>query len=143
MIEKLTMIKQAADLHTSTTTQAIAAEALTDDFLDRHVDQVRAHYLQQRDRMLLALADYFPKEARWTVPDGGMFIWVTLPEGLDASALLGRAVDEGVAYVPGEQFFTDGSGKNTLRLAYSVASPAEIDSGIQRLGSLMALVAKE
>ncbi|MBK5266951.1 MAG: PLP-dependent aminotransferase family protein [Acidimicrobiia bacterium] len=138
MIEKLTMIKQAADLHTSTTTQAIAAEALTDDFLDRHVDQVRAHYRQQRDRMLLALANYFPKETSWTVPDGGMFIWVTLPEGLDATALLGRAVDEGVAYVPGEQFFTDGSGRNTLRLAYSVASPADIERGIERLGSLFA-----
>jgi len=136
MIEKLTMIKQAADLHTSTTTQAMAAEALTGDFLDRHVDQVRSHYRRQRDRMLLALANYFPKEASWTVPEGGMFIWVTLPDGLDATALLARAVDEGVAYVPGEQFFTDGSGQNTLRLAYSVASPAEIDRGVERLGSL-------
>jgi 2-aminoadipate transaminase len=136
MIEKLTMIKQAADLHTSTTTQAMAAEALTGDFLDRHVDQVRSHYRRQRDRMLLALANYFPKEASWTVPEGGMFIWVTLPDGLDATALLARAVDEGVAYVPGEQFFTDGSGQNTLRLAYSVASPAEIDRGVERLGFL-------
>ncbi|MDH5421169.1 MAG: PLP-dependent aminotransferase family protein [Acidimicrobiia bacterium] len=138
MIEKLTMIKQAADLHTSTTTQALAAEALADGFLERHVLQVRAYYLVQRDRMLQALTAHFPPGTTWTVPEGGMFIWVTLPVDLDATSLLSQAVAEGVAYVPGAQFFPNGGGSNTLRLAYSVATLVEIDQGIERLGRLIA-----
>ena len=138
IIEKLTMIKQAADLHTSTTTQALAAEALADGFLERHVLQVRAYYLLQRDRMLQALAAHFPRGTTWTVPEGGMFIWVTLPVELDATSMLVEAVAEGVAYVPGAQFFPNGGGSNTLRLAYSVATLVEIDQGIERLGRLIA-----
>ena len=138
MIEKLTMIKQAADLHTSTTTQALAAEAFADGFLERHVMQVREYYRVQRDRMLDALAAHFPPGTTWTVPEGGMFIWVTLPVELDAAAMLSDAVAEGVAFVPGAQFFPDGGGANTLRLAYSVATLVEIDQGIERLGRLIA-----
>lgn len=138
IIEKLTMIKQAADLHTSTTTQALAAEAFADGFLDRHIEQVRAYYRIQRDRMLDALATHFPQGTTWTVPEGGMFIWVTLAGELDATAMLPAAVAQGVAYVPGAQFFPDGGGTNTLRLAYSVATLVEIDQGIERLGRMIA-----
>ncbi len=119
VIALLTRAKQAADLHTATYTQMMACEAAKDGFIDAHVLQVRDYYREQRDLMLTALAAYMPREVRWTRPAGGMFLWMTLPDGLNASKIAYDAVRENVAYVPGETFFTDGSGLNTLRLSYS------------------------
>ena len=129
--------KQAADLHSSTFTQMIAHEVTKDGFMASQIDKVRKHYLTQRNAMLTALEAYFPPEVTWTVPTGGMFLWVTLPEGNDTVKLLDKAVDQNVAYVPGGPFFATGGGDHTLRLSYSIASLAEIDEGMKRLGSVL------
>ena len=128
--------KQAADLHTSTYTQMIAYEVLSSGFLDAQVGRVREYYKKQRDLMLAALDAHFPDDLTWTRPKGGMFLWVTLPDGVDATELAYEAVEQNVAYVPGEAFFADGTGKNTLRLSYSVATPEQIEAGMERLGQV-------
>lgn len=132
----LVRAKQAADLHTSTYTQMIAYEVLSSGFLDEQVERVRSYYKSQRNVMLKALETHMPTGIRWTRPTGGMFLWLTLPEGSDATELAYEAVKENVAYVPGEAFFADGTGQNTLRLSYSVATPDEIKQGMARLGEV-------
>jgi 2-aminoadipate transaminase len=87
--------------------------------------------------MLRALSSSFPPEVRWTRPKGGLFLWVTLPEGLDASALLARALQQKVAFVPGTSFFPGGGGANTLRLNFSYCRPAVIEEGVRRLASVV------
>ena len=128
--------KQAADLHTSTFTQMVALEVLMGGSLDAQIGRVRDYYRKQRDFVLEAMAASFPDEVAWTRPKGGMFLWVTLPEKCDAALLLREAVAEGVAYVPGEAFFANGGGENTLRLSYSVATLEEIGRGVERLGKV-------
>ena len=103
------------------------------------VAPIRAAYRARRDAMLAALAREMPAGAAWTRPEGGMFLWLTLPEGIDTAALLPRAIDEArVAFVPGRAFHADGGGANTLRLNFTLADPARIDDGIARLGALRA-----
>jgi hypothetical protein len=98
----------------------------------------RAHYRSRRDWLLAALERHMPDGVRWTRPQGGLFVWVTLPEGVDAAALLQRALQEvGVAFVPGGAFFHDGRGRNTLRLSYSLPDEVDLDRGIARLASLL------
>ena len=138
VVTPLTRAKQAADLHTATFTQMIAHEVTRDGFMDAQVPRVRGYYKAQRDLMLRALDTYMPPEIRWTRPSGGMFLWGTLPEGLNASDIAYEAVKQDVAYVPGETFFTDDAGLNTLRLSYSVATPEEIDTGVKRLAQVFA-----
>ena len=88
--------------------------------------------------MLAALETHMPEGVTWTRPEGGLFVWLRLPEGMDAASLLDRAVNEaGVAFVPGAAFFFDGRGRNTLRLSYSLATEAEIEDGIARLAKLI------
>ena len=136
VITLLTRVKQAADLHTATYTQMMAYEVTKDGFMGAQVDRVRAYYKHQRDLMLRALETSMTADVQWTRPAGGMFLWCTLAEGVNATELAYEAVKQGVAYVPGETFFTDGTGLNTLRLSYSVATPAEIETGISRLGQV-------
>jgi 2-aminoadipate transaminase len=133
------MAKQGTDLHSSTFDQMVAYEVVRDGFLDTHVKRIRQVYGQHRDVMLAALAREFPPDlgVRWTRPRGGLFLWVTLPEGLDSKALLARAVEQHVAFVPGASFHPDGSGANTMRLNFSNASEAMIDEGIARLGRVV------
>jgi len=133
--------KQGADLHTSTFTQMLVHEVIKDGFLDTHVPHVREVYRERRDAMLAALADHLPAGVRWTSPQGGFFIWVTLQQGWDATALLEEAVDEGVAYVPGAAFFAEDGRppeRNTMRLNFSFCSPDTIEEGIRRLGRAVA-----
>lgn len=129
--------KQGMDLHTSTFVQMVAYEVAKDGFLKAHVRQIRQVYRQRRDVMLAAMEAYFPAEVRWTRPAGGLFLWVTLPEQMDAEQLLKTAVQHKVAFVPGGCFYPDGSGKNSFRLNFSNAQPAEIETGIQRLGDVL------
>jgi len=143
VIRKLVQAKQGADLHSSTFTQMVAYEVAKGGFLDRHVKKIRAVYRERRNAMLAALEEYFPKEVRWTHPEGGLFLWVTLPEGLDAGEILRTALEEKVAFVPGAAFFPDGSGKNTMRLNFSFAPPEIIQEGIRRLGSVLMKVLSE
>lgn len=128
--------KQATDLHTSTYTQMIAHEVLSSGFLDEQIGRVRSYYKGQRDVMLEALETYMPKGITWTRPTGGMFLWLTLPEGINATDIAYEAVKENVAYVPGEAFFANGGGQNTLRLSYSIATPEQIEQGMARLGEV-------
>ena len=136
VIQKLTLIKQASDLNASRLNQMAVLE-LACTMFDAQVAKARASYVVKRDAMLGALAQHMPDGVTWSKPEGGMFIWVELPEGFDAAKLLPRAVEEaGAAYVPGEAFFADRSGANTLRLSYSLPSVEEIEAGIKRLGAL-------
>jgi len=103
------------------------------------VAKAAAHYRARRDAMLAALKADMPAGVTWTTPEGGLFIWVTLPRHMDGAEILQRAIVEAeVAFVPGGAFFTDGSGKNTMRLSYSLPSEAQITQGIARLGKLIA-----
>jgi 2-aminoadipate transaminase len=139
VIEKLTQAKQAADLHTSTLSQHLALELISRGFLEEFLPVLRRNYGERRDAMLGALAKYFPKSATWTQPEGGMFLLVTLPKHINASKLLLAALEQLVAFVPGEEFHLNGEGKNTLRLNFSNARPERIEGGIKKLGRLLQL----
>lgn len=137
VIGKLVLMKQAADLHTSTLNQ-IAIHAVARDLFADHLPRLRAVYGRRRDLMLAALAREMPEGVRWTRPKGGMFIWLTLPARMDGAALLARSLrSEKVAFVPGHAFFADGSGRNTLRLSFTLHEQQTVDDGIARLGRLI------
>ncbi len=135
---KLLQAKQAADLHTPGFNQRVVHEVIKDGFLDRHVPTIRARYQAQRDAMRAALDAHMPAGCRWNVPVGGMFFWVTLPPQLDATALLPKAVEAGMAYVPGAPFFADAGGHaNTLRLSFVTVPPAQIAAGVAALAGVL------
>jgi DNA-binding transcriptional MocR family regulator len=134
LIDKLALAKQAADLQSSTFNQYIALE-MVQRGLD--VAKLRMVYRERRDAMLEALQKHFPSGATWTRPAGGLFLWVTLPAKIDAMALLPKAVENNVTFVPGEDFHADHSGKNTIRLNFSNAGVDDIHAGIERLGSVI------
>ena len=137
VIRKLVLMKQAADLHSSTINQ-IAIATVAERIFDAQVAKIGAAYSARRDAMLSALERYMPAGTSWTKPEGGMFVWVTLPAGIDGAELLARSIEtEKVAFVPGQAFFADRSGANTLRLSFSCANEAMIEEGIQRLGRLI------
>ena len=137
VIRKLVLMKQAADLHSSSINQ-MAIEHVAKRGFDAQVAKIKAAYSARRDAMLSALARYMPEGTTWTKPEGGMFIWITLPDGADGADLLAKAiVQEKVAFVPGRTFFADGSGANHIRLSFSCANEAMIDEGIKRIGRLL------
>jgi DNA-binding transcriptional MocR family regulator len=137
VIRRLVLIKQASDLHCASLSQMAMHEVIVEGFPDG-LAPIRATYRARRDAMLAALRREMPPGVRWTEPQGGMFIWLTLPEGQDTAALLARAIAEArVAFVPGRAFHCDGTGAHTLRLSFSLAAPAQIDAGIARLGALL------
>jgi 2-aminoadipate transaminase len=138
VIAKLVQIKQSTDLHTSTFTQMVTYEAARDGFLDEHVKLIRATYKERRDAMLAALHDFFPPEVSWTHPQGGLFLWVTMPPGVDSSRLLDLALRQNVAFVPGEPFFPKGDPGSHMRLNFSNARPEQIREGIRRLSIAVA-----
>lgn len=137
VVRKLVLTKQAADLHTPTINQMVMHH-VAERVYDAQVTKIRAAYRDRRDRMLAALERHMPAGVTWTRPQGGMFVWVTLPEGMDGAGLLARAVEDGVAFVPGHAFHADGTGGNSLRLSFSLADGERIDEGIRRLGTLVA-----
>ena len=134
VIKKLVQAKQGADLHTSTFDQMIAYEVVSDGFLDGHVNEIRETYRQRRDAMLAAMDQRFPDGTTWTRPQGGLFLWVRLPEGVDCEDLFKEAVEQKVAFVPGTAFYADGSGHDSLRLTFATCPVDKIDEGISRLG---------
>jgi 2-aminoadipate transaminase len=134
---KLLQAKQAADLHTPGFNQRVAHEVIRNGFLDTHLPKVRALYRAQRDAMRAALDRHLPAGCRFNVPAGGMFFWVELPEGLDAVALLPRAVEAGMAFVPGAPFYCHAPRRNTLRLSFVTVSPPLIDQGVAALGRVL------
>ncbi|APE26515.1 PLP-dependent aminotransferase family protein [Streptomyces venezuelae] len=128
--------KQAADLHTSTIDQAAAARYLRDSDLDAHVSVMRAAYQERRDAMLEGLPAALPEGSRWNRPEGGMFIWVTLPAGHDATALLKTAIGHEVAYVPGAPFYSGEPDPAAMRLSFTTHSAEEIREGLRRLAKI-------
>jgi 2-aminoadipate transaminase len=137
VIRKLVMAKQAADLHTSSFNQYVAYEVGKGGFLDEHVKVIRATYKERRDVMLEMMEEMFPSEMRWTHPQGGMFLWGILPEGMDAADALKIAIERKVAFVPGAAFHPNGGGANTMRINFSYSSPDTIREGITRLGKVL------
>jgi 2-aminoadipate transaminase len=133
LARKVEQAKQGADLHTSTLTQMVAYEIIKDRFLDTHLVASRKVYAEQCATMLKALAEHFPPGATWTRPTGGMFIWATLPQGLDAAQLLDAALAANVGYVPGGPFFAEAPLANTLRLSFATVPPDKMREGIARL----------
>ena len=135
VIRKLVQLKQGADLHTSSFIQYVAHEVARDGFLDQHVRRIRQVYCERRDAMLEALDEFFPSEARWTHPQGGLFLWVTLPEGTDCQELLRSALAQNVAFVPGGCFYPEDNcdGGNHMRLNFSKPNPEQVREGIRRL----------
>lgn len=131
---KFLQAKQAADLHTPGFNQRVVAEVIKDGFLDRHVPTIRTLYKAQRDTMLSALErEMAGLDVKWTRPVGGMFLWVTLPEGMVAQTLLAAAVERHVAFVPGAPFYAEHADPRTLRLSYVTASSEEINTAIAAL----------
>ncbi len=137
LLDRLVMLKQGLDLHTGSMAQAVAYYACRDGLLERQVPRLRAVYGERRDAMLAALEGALPAGTAWTRPTGGMFLWLTLPEEVDAEALLERALAEKVAFVPGRSFHPGGGGANTMRLNFSHSGPAQIAEGVRRLGVAM------
>ena len=138
VIAKLVQLKQGADLHTSTFVQMVAHEVARDNFLDEHIKLIRRVYGERRDVMLEALEKEFPPEVTWTRPEGGLFLWVTLPEGMDCQQLFEEALKQNVAFVPGDSFYAANGfvdeGRRHFRLNFSNAAPDQIREGIRRLG---------
>ncbi len=138
LIARCVTAKQAMDLCGPAFTQAIAAALLRRGDLLRRLPEVVALYRRKREAMLEALKREMPPHVTWTRPEGGLFLWVRLPEGMDAGALLPAAVqEEAVMYVPGQSFHADGGGRNTMRLNFSYPSEQEIRDGIARLARLI------
>jgi 2-aminoadipate transaminase len=137
-IELLVRLKQATDLHTATLTQRAAHRVLASGLLQTHLPQVRARYATQCEAMLTALERSMPAGVQWTRPEGGMFIWLSLPQGIDAMALLPQAIARNIAFVPGQPFFADAPMRNTLRLSFVTVPPPQIDAAVAVLGELIA-----
>ncbi|MES0202407.1 PLP-dependent aminotransferase family protein [Mesorhizobium sp. LNHC209A00] len=137
VVEKLVLLKQASDLHSPSVNQMVmhrVAEAVFDDQVEKLIDA----YRERRDGLLGALEANMPEGVTWSRPEGGMFVWVTLPEGTDATELLARSVKEArVAFVPGNAFYADGTGRNTLRLSFTLATRRAVSEGIPRLAALL------
>jgi len=138
LARRLELAKQAADLHTSQLTQMVVHEVIKDGFLDQHIPKIRALYGDQCQVMLDAMAQHFPAGVEWTKPEGGMFIWVTLPKHIDAMKLLDEAIAQKVAFVPGSPFYANEPATNTLRLSFVTVPPERIRHGIEILGKLIA-----
>lgn len=137
VIKKLVLMKQAADLHSPTLNQLAVAD-VAERVFESHVANLREVYRTRRDRMLSALTREMPEGVRWTKPEGGMFVWITLPKGMDGAELLAQAIKtERVAFVPGRAFFADGSGENTIRLSFSLNDGPAVDEGVARLGRVI------
>lgn len=137
VMEKLIVAKQGADLHSGYLAQCILQQYLTDNDIDEHIARIREAYGRQCQVMLDCLQRYCPSEVRFTHPEGGMFLWATLPPGLNSLELFEHAIKAKVAFVPGHPFYVDDGGEATLRLNYSNASEEKIEEGTRRLGQVL------
>jgi 2-aminoadipate transaminase len=135
--QQFVMAKQGADLHTNALSQTIAYEFMRRGWLPAQIERIRQTYLARRNAMYEALHAYLPATIKHTQPQGGLFLWLTLPEHVDTVALLQEAVKEQVAFVPGCPFFVDGSGRNTMRLSFASVPPETIHEGIRRLSKVI------
>jgi 2-aminoadipate transaminase len=137
VIEKINLGKQATDLCSSTLSQLMVQAYFEEARWRDYVESLTEVYRDRRDTMLDALAEFFPREAEWTRPCGGMFIWVTLPDFIDTTDLLARALRDNVAFVPGAAAYLDGRGHNSMRLNFSATHGDEIREGVRRIGEVV------
>ncbi|MEI0477393.1 PLP-dependent aminotransferase family protein [Brachyspira pulli] len=137
LMQKMTEYKQLIDMHTSTFAQVVVSQYFEDNDYDAHIKKIIDLYGRQCGYMLEAMDKYFPDDMHWTHPEGGMFVWVTLPKGIDAVEFYKKAADEGVAVVPGEPFYEAKRGLGTLRLNYTNSKPEDIDKGISILAKVI------
>jgi len=137
IIEKIAILKQATDLCTTMLNQLIASEYCDQGYIDKNIESNISIYKDKRDIMLQSLEKYFPEETSWTKPNGGFFVFVTLPEYIDTDEMFSDAIKEKVAYVSGSSFYADGKGKNTMRLSFCYPSKEDIEVGIKRLGKVI------
>jgi 2-aminoadipate transaminase len=137
ILDKFIQGKQAADLCTNVFSQYVAYEYIEGGYLDKHVERIKELYKNKRDLMLKALEDYFPPEVKWTIPKGGMFIWITLPKSIDTRLMFQKAIAKNVAYVVGEAFFPEGGDYNSMRLNFSYSEDEQIKEGIKRLAKVI------
>jgi len=137
IVNKVVAVKQATDLCTPALTQALALRFLREHDFEAHIERLRSCYREKRNAMIAALERYMPEGVLWTRPEGGLFLWVTLPPGLDTEKMLPKALERKVAYVSGSPFFVDGTGHNTMRLSFAIATLEQIDEGIRRLAEVI------
>lgn len=143
IIEQAVTAKQGTDLHSNILSQRIISRFLADYPIGEHIEKISAAYASQCDCMLTAIKKEFPEEVTCTRPDGGMFIWATLPEGYSSTELFNRSIAKDVAILPGTPFYTDGGGETTMRLNFSNSTPERIEEGISRLGQVLREYLKE
>jgi len=136
-IDLLVRLKQATDLHTATLSQRAAHRIVSSADFPAHLDRVRTRYADQCRAMLAALEQSMPSGVEWTRPDGGMFVWLTLPAHVDTTAMLARAIERNVVYVPGEPFYAGAPARNTLRLSFVTVPPPAIERGVRTLAELI------
>lgn len=137
VLAKIVLGKQAADLCTSTLSQYFVREYFAEGRWRSYVAELTRIYRRRRDAMIEALQRYFPAQARWSVPQGGLFVWATMPDYIDTTDLLAKALRENVAFVPGEAAFVDGRGSGSMRLNFSAQNEEEIHEGIRRIGAVI------
>jgi 2-aminoadipate transaminase len=138
VLEKINLGKQAADLCTSTLSQLMVQAYFEESRWRDYVESLTEVYRARRDTMLDALAEHFPRQAEWTRPAGGLFIWATLPDFIDTTDLLARALRDNVAFVPGAAAYLDGRGHNAMRLNFSAVDEDDIREGVRRIGKVVA-----
>ena len=137
LMNHLVTAKQSSDLHTNIFSQYMIADYLAHNEYQKHVDKIIALYKGQAEAMLAAMKEYFPAHVKYTEPEGGMFIWVTLPEGQSALDLFHKAMEKKVAFVPGDPFYAGKTNVNTFRLNYTNSTPETIREGIKRLAEVL------
>lgn len=137
IMEKIIIAKQASDLHSNYLAQRIVYQYLIDNDIDEHIIKIREAYKIRRDLMVSMISEHFPEEIEFTKPEGGMFLWITLPEKISSLDLFEHAIKENVAFVPGNPFYVNGGGNNTLRLNFSNSDEEQIEIGIKRLANII------
>jgi 2-aminoadipate transaminase len=137
ILDKIAMAKQTADLCTSSFVQKIIARYIEKGLLEKNLEKTIALYSQRRDFMIKCFHDFMPEKVTWTEPEGGLFLFVTLPAHLDADDIFKKAIERNVAFVSGSSFFCNDSGRNTMRINFSFSKPDEIEEGVKRLSSVI------
>jgi DNA-binding transcriptional MocR family regulator len=137
VLKRLVVAKETQDLHTNVLGQAILAELVRGSLLMRHLKKVRSEYAMRRDGMISALKRHFPEEAEWVKPEGGMSLWITLPQQIDAARLLSTAIEKGVVFSPGVRFYLSGGLSHTMRLTFTLREMKKIEEGVRVLGTIL------
>lgn len=137
LMKHISVAKEASDLHTNIFSQYLIYDYLTHNDYDAHISRITELYRKQADAMISAMRKYFPTTVGYTEPRGGMFLWVTLPDGMSAMSLFPKALENKVAFVPGDPFYVDRKDANTMRLNFTNADCATIEEGIRRLGAIL------